>query len=193
MVSRPKLSLAALAVVLVGGCGASTPEPATAGAEPGTMDVRAGYREYTGFLPTTDRPAAAREEGCEVEVLLEDEPSRPHVVLGMISAERVGQAILEMPGGEEQAIGWLLPVACRVGGHVIYSIETGSEREAYVGRSLRAHAIVAAYTDAAAAPVAAPPPPPAAPPPPPVSTGTWGPPPGGDETGEAEPELEPDL
>ena len=171
-----KLFLAAtfLAALLLGCAPAVEQAPPQSAATAG-LRVESGYREYTGFMPTTDRVLVAREPGCQVDVVLEGSPERAHVIVGMVTAERVGGALIEQGGGEEQAIAWLREGACGAGGHVIFGLDTSTDRHAYGGRSIRGRAIVAVYEgQQPAGSTEAPAPPPS----PPASSG-WGEPPPG--------------
>jgi hypothetical protein len=81
-------------------------------------------------------------------VLLDGPPELPYEILGFVSAEKIGPALVGLRGGEEQAIGWLKAKACRSGASAIYDIETASQwlsfRDRLV-RSIRGTAIAAIY------------------------------------------------
>lgn len=109
---------------------------------------RPGYYIYSGFVRTSSRTPKARSSMCRLDVLLDGPPELPYEILGMVSAEKIGPALVGLRGGEEQAVGWLKAKACRIGASAIYDINTKSQwlsfRDRLV-RSIRGTAVAAAY------------------------------------------------
>lgn len=115
---------------------------------------RPGYYIYSGFVRTSSRIPKARNSMCRLDVLLDGPPELPYEILGIVSAEKIGPALVGLRGGEEQAVGWLKAKACRIGASAIYDIDTKSQwfsfRERLV-RSIRGTAVAAIYLRSAPA------------------------------------------
>jgi hypothetical protein len=81
-------------------------------------------------------------------VLLDGPPELPYEILGIVSAEKIGPALVGLRGGEEQAVGWLKAKACRAGASAIYEVKTQSQwfsfRDRLV-RSISGTAVAAVY------------------------------------------------
>jgi len=128
---------------------------------------RPGYYIYTGFVRTSSRLPKARSSKCRIDVLLDGPPELPYEILGLVSVEKIGPALVGLRGGEEQAVGWLKSKACRVGATAIYDVKTDGQWFEYrdrLVRSIRATAVAAIYIQAPAVPGRSVPPAPPAPP-----------------------------
>ena len=94
----------------------------------------------------------SRAKDCQIDVILDGKPERPHRVIGRVTTDSTAPGLFALGESQEKALKRLKQEACKAGGHVLFGIGTGSQGE-WTGdgysKSTQGAAIVAVYIDSA--------------------------------------------
>ena len=105
---------------------------------------------HTAFTPTSELTVQPRPDDCPIDIVLDGRPERPHRVLGRVTTDSTAPGLFAIGENQNKALERLKVEACKVGGHVLYGVGTGSQgqwtNDGY-SKSTQGSAIVAVYVN----------------------------------------------